>query len=227
MKITGIFLLLSVCSVSTEQPQMETEILEKYPSPQQPCEQLVRTGLGEVIALLVQQRVDIQLLQRQSQEQAAKLKEVEEQRAEVDKLKQQAGQVAFSASLVAEREVSFGPSPSFSTLIFKHVVTNAGNAYNSNSGVFTAPVSGVYHFEWHIGAPGHGKDFTAAGLFKNGKNTFCAYEHQSSHYSSSSNSISLLLELGDTVSVQLWTNAKVYDNLNHHTTFSGHLLFTV
>ncbi|KAK3106152.1 hypothetical protein FSP39_013775 [Pinctada imbricata] len=36
------------------------------------------------------------------------------------------------------------------TLIFDHAVTNVGNHYHPNSGVFIAPTSGLYAFSWSI-----------------------------------------------------------------------------
>ena len=33
------------------------------------------------------------------------------------------------------------------TLVLNHAVTNVGNAYNTLSGIFTAPVPGLYHFQ--------------------------------------------------------------------------------
>ncbi|XP_040920500.1 uncharacterized protein LOC121199673 isoform X2 [Toxotes jaculatrix] len=42
-------------------------------------------------------------------------------------------QVAFSASLLASGEVTLGPFNTHTPLVFKHVVTNIGNAYNPNT----------------------------------------------------------------------------------------------
>lgn len=36
------------------------------------------------------------------------------------------------------------------TVIFDHVETNIGQAYNQHSGVFTVPISGVYIFSYTV-----------------------------------------------------------------------------
>ncbi|XP_073325891.1 complement C1q-like protein 2 [Pagrus major] len=155
--------------------------------------------------------------------------ELEKQKTEVEKLKQelQVKQVAFSASLVASGSVTVGPFNTHTPLVFRHIITNIGNAYNPNTGFFIAPVRGAYHFELHIRGAGHASHHSGAMLVKNGEHVCMAYGHQPSYSVKSSNGVTLLLEVGDVVSVHLWTNSWVLDNLNHHTTFSGHLLFTM
>ncbi|CAK6984732.1 complement C1q-like protein 2 [Scomber scombrus] len=155
--------------------------------------------------------------------------ELKKQKTEVDKLKQQlhGGQVAFSASLYTKHRRHFGPFKKRTPLVYKYVVTNIGHAYDSNTGIFTAPLRGAYHFEFHVGA--HGDKRRAAGvlLYKNEHHVFSAYEQQTAHYGSASNSVSLILEKGDKVSIRMFANRRVYDDHNHYCTFSGHLMFTM
>uniref|UniRef100_A0A672FUV2 C1q domain-containing protein n=1 Tax=Salarias fasciatus TaxID=181472 RepID=A0A672FUV2_SALFA len=135
--------------------------------------------------------------------------------------------VAFSTSLLASGSGYTGPFDNQTTLVFRHVFTNIGNAYNPNSGFFSAPVRGVYHFEIHIYGYGHETHPSGAHLVKNGQNVVLAYENQPSRAMKSSNSVTLLLEVGDVVFVRLHHNSKIFDNENHHSTFSGHLVFTM
>ncbi|XP_076741756.1 complement C1q tumor necrosis factor-related protein 3-like [Maylandia zebra] len=216
MKIIMFFpLLLLVCSFSAD--ETETAV-------QQPCPQDIHAVLRELTASLAVQNERITVLQRENQEQAAKL---ESQKIQTDKLTQQlqVKQVAFSASLLDQGNRETGPFNTQITLVFKRVVTNIGNAYNPHTGIFTAPVRGVYHFDWSL----YGDGNLAAGgvLFRNGEHIFIAYEHQTSGGVSTSNGASLLLDVGDQVSVRLYTGARLNDSQNHHNTFSGHLIFTM
>uniref|UniRef100_A0A669F8D8 C1q domain-containing protein n=1 Tax=Oreochromis niloticus TaxID=8128 RepID=A0A669F8D8_ORENI len=134
-------------------------------------------------------------------------------------------QVAFSASLLDQGDGYTGPFNAHTTLIFKYVVTNIGNAYNKHTGIFTAPVRGVYHFLWTI--YGHGEIPVGAVLFRNEEHISLAYERPRSGAGSASNAASLLLEAGDQVSVRLYTQSRIADSQNRQTTFSGHLIFTM
>uniref|UniRef100_A0A3P9DFV6 C1q domain-containing protein n=1 Tax=Maylandia zebra TaxID=106582 RepID=A0A3P9DFV6_9CICH len=236
MEIMVFFsLLLLVCSVSTNQTEADNEILDQQISNQQPCPQDIHAVLREMTASVAEQKVRTAFLEKQTQgtvscqvvnkihccEQVAKLE------TEINKVKQelQVKQVAFSASLLDQGSTETGPFNTQITLVFKRVVTNIGNAYNPHTGIFTAPVRGVYHFDWKV--YGSGNVETSGVLFRNGEHIFIAYEHQTSGGVSTSNGASLLLDVGDQVFVRLWANSRVHDNQNHHTTFSGHLIFTM
>ncbi|XP_061563613.1 complement C1q-like protein 2 isoform X3 [Cololabis saira] len=184
-------------------------------------------------------------LEQQYQEQAAKLAEqaakLAEQAAELLTIKSRANTtenhvnaltrkgevkpVAFSALLVASGSETVGPFNAQTNLIFRRVITNVGNAYNSYTGFFTAPVRGAYHFEFYLHGHGHPSHATAASLVKNGDPVVTAHEHQSSLSVNPANAVTLLLEVGDVVFVRQWQNTRIFDNGNFHTTFSGNLLF--
>uniref|UniRef100_UPI0037E94E56 complement C1q-like protein 4 n=1 Tax=Semicossyphus pulcher TaxID=241346 RepID=UPI0037E94E56 len=111
------------------------------------------------------------------------------------------------------------------TLIYKEVLTNIGQAYSSDTGVFTAPTRGVYYIRFTANAP---TDFPmSAVLYKNGAEIqLIAHEQPSGEGSdTASNGAALLLEQGDRLSLQLWHDTQIWDNSNHHSTFSGFLLF--
>lgn len=242
MKHIGLFsLLLLVCCLpgaelqDTERTEHVKHSPETLNVPDQcqlsavSCLSDIHAVLREMSAALAEQRVRMEQLQKENQGQAAKLREIEKQTNEVETLKQQlqVKQVAFSASLLASGSETIGPFNTHSPLVFRHVVSNIGNAYNSNTGFFTAPVRGAYHFEFYIGAKGHASQASGAMLVKNGEHIFIAYEEQTSGFGTSANGATLLLEAGDIVFLNLWKHKVIYDDVNHHSTFSGHLLFTM
>ncbi|XP_038132181.1 complement C1q-like protein 2, partial [Cyprinodon tularosa] len=194
---------------------------------------------------------EIELLKEQYQVQVAKLRMLEQQyqdkftaqAEELTSVKARANntelqlewlrtegkekRVAFSASLLASGSGNIGPFNTQRPLVFRNVVANIGNAYNPNTGFFIAPVRGAYHFEFYLYGGGHASHPTAAVLVKNGNPVFIAYEHQPSYVVNPSKAVTLLLEIGDVVLLHQWENSRIYDSDNHHTTFSGHLLFTM
>ncbi|XP_028277036.1 collagen alpha-1(VIII) chain-like [Parambassis ranga] len=247
MKTTVMFLLcLLAVSDFVHQVEAENEILARQVEYLQPRPLDIHAVLREMAASLAVQKEEIKSLQRQNTEHVANLEKqntestqlrkqlqeqvtnLEKQKTETEQLKQQlqAKQVAFSASLLPNDQSEIvGPFNTHNPLIFKRVVTNIGNAYSPHTGIFTAPVRGLYHFEWHIGD--HGSQPTGAVLFRNSEHIYIAYEHQPSHFSSGSNAATLQLNPGDQVFLRQWVNSQIFDNGNHHTTFSGHLVFTM
>ncbi|XP_041963630.1 complement C1q-like protein 2 [Alosa sapidissima] len=131
-------------------------------------------------------------------------------------------QVAFGASLGPYGQQ--GPYNTEITLVYKDVFVNAGNAYNPTTGIFTAPVRGVYYFSFS----GHHSSSRSMGLrlFKNGQQMVTVYNHAAGNRpETATNGMTLQLETGDHVYMRLRANTWLFDNENDHSTFIGHLLF--
>ncbi|KAL6489714.1 hypothetical protein MHYP_G00000590 [Metynnis hypsauchen] len=141
--------------------------------------------------------------------------------------------VAFSTTL-SNLQASFkflGPFQNAVTLVYENVFTNIGYAYDPRTGIFTAPLSGVYYFSFTLFHPvGPGPQSpTGASLVKNGALVVAATDNAPGADSedTSGNSASIQLEKGDQVYVQLWEKTRVYTDGNKRNTFNGHLLFPV
>uniref|UniRef100_G3PPS3 C1q domain-containing protein n=1 Tax=Gasterosteus aculeatus aculeatus TaxID=481459 RepID=G3PPS3_GASAC len=131
--------------------------------------------------------------------------------------------VAFAVSLGGNGVVK--TTTGSMDLIYKDVLTNVGGAYSDATGEFTAPIRGVYYVRFTANAP---TNFPmSAVLYKNGAEVqLIAHEQPSGEGSdTASNGAALLLQAGDKLKMMLWHNTHIWDNSNHHSTFSGFLLF--
>lgn len=63
--------------------------------------------------------------------------------------------VGFSAQLSSK--VNSGSQPK--TVVFDYVITNIGNAYDEKTGIFTAPVAGLYSISAALASPSSGRFF--------------------------------------------------------------------
>ncbi|KAL7840456.1 hypothetical protein AOLI_G00257790 [Acnodon oligacanthus] len=170
---------------------------------------------------------ELQQLRNITQEQAVELTTL---RSRLDAVEQQlkaqreAPKVAFAASLGSDGLVS--TKNSHKKLIYKDVLTNVGNAYSPETGVFKAPVRGVYFIRYTATAPTEGLMSTV--LYKNGEVQLTVHEPPAGPGSdTASNGAALLLEQGDELYMQLLPNSHLWDNASHHSTFSGFLLYTM
>uniref|UniRef100_A0A8C6SCQ8 C1q domain-containing protein n=1 Tax=Neogobius melanostomus TaxID=47308 RepID=A0A8C6SCQ8_9GOBI len=93
------------------------------------------------------------------------------------------------------------------------------------TGFFTAPVRGAYHFELYVGSASPNYHSSGVYLVKNEENVVLAYERGPNGHSSAANGATLLLEPGDVVFPRLFHTTNIFDDGNHHSSFSGHLLF--
>ncbi|KAK1786811.1 hypothetical protein P4O66_017209 [Electrophorus voltai] len=136
-----------------------------------------------------------------------------------------ARKVAFSASLLEYASGHNGPFNSVtSPMIYKNVFTNFGNGYDSSTGIFTAPVKGVYYFRFY--AHCHVGNKMAVSLYKNGVMQCSVFSWKPTNTNgNASNGIVLTLEKGDQIFTKLWDKTWVYDDPASYTSFGGFLLF--
>ncbi|XP_048122818.1 cerebellin-1-like [Alosa alosa] len=146
----------------------------------------------------------------------------------IDKLKENGDvpKVAFSAALGINGKLGPFNSPyTINEIVYKKVLANIGNAYNPSTGVFTAPVRGVYFFRFTVGTETSSYS-SGAILYKNVEQVINIFTHdkngQLRHYSSGA---VLQLEKGDTIYLSLENNYQLYDDAHNHNTFGGFLLF--
>ncbi|KAF1380792.1 hypothetical protein PFLUV_G00167670 [Perca fluviatilis] len=149
-----------------------------------------------------------------------RLKDSENQILELKK--KETTKVAFSAAIGGSGK-HIGPFNTDTTLIYKTVITNIGNAYNEHTGIFGAPVTGIYYFTFHYHAGG-GHPVSLV-LIKNSQSVVTAYDHQTLNDGADNggNAVFVQLQQGDQVFVRLGANTNVWGN-NEITTFSGFLV---
>ncbi|XP_060755422.1 collagen alpha-1(X) chain-like [Neoarius graeffei] len=115
--------------------------------------------------------------------------------------------VTFSASLLASGKGHTGTYVSVSSpLIYKKVFTNIENGYNSDTGIFTAPVKGVYYFRFY--AHCHVGTKMAVSPYKNGSLHCLVFSYEPV---TNGNRILLTLEKGDQIYTELWDKTWVFD----------------
>ncbi|KAI9546295.1 hypothetical protein NQZ68_028712 [Dissostichus eleginoides] len=128
--------------------------------------------------------------------------------------------VVFSAA-TGRGEKKIGPFNTDITLIYRNVITNIGAAYSTSTGIFVAPVAGVYYFTcfYHNGG-GYGEMLQ---LYKNNELVLLTHDHGSYYYNNGGNAVFLQLEQGAQVYVRLVKDSYV-SGTDYHTTFSGFLV---
>ncbi|XP_070710946.1 cerebellin 11 [Pempheris klunzingeri] len=182
--------------------------------------------LNATVDELMRQKAEVDRLSSENEGLQTRLDATEEA---ISKLNQSsaksAPQIAFSVSLANTGEIYRGPCTD-KALIFKRVFSNTGDGYDQNTGIFTAPVNGLYYFSFST--YGYNTHAMGAILMKNSILQVSTYDSPTVDGSdSSSNFVVLQLAAGDKVHMELWDNGRVFDNLNGHTTFSGFLVFPV
>ncbi|XP_038563580.1 heavy metal-binding protein HIP-like isoform X2 [Micropterus salmoides] len=130
--------------------------------------------------------------------------------------------VAFYTALTDTGYV--GPYNTDTTLKYSKVFTNIGNAYNPATGFFTAPLNGVYSFQFTM--CGHKAGYMGVYVYKNNQNIMFNLEHKKeAAYRYFTNSVVFNLRAGDEIHLVLPSGHSLFDSANNHNTFSGSLLF--
>ncbi|XP_026209012.1 complement C1q tumor necrosis factor-related protein 3-like [Anabas testudineus] len=132
--------------------------------------------------------------------------------------------VVFSAAAGGNGQI--GPYNANTVLIYRTVITNIGSAYSHFTGIFTAPVAGIYYFTffYHAG----GLETANLTLIKNNQVVVNAYDHKSLQDGADNggNAVFLQLQEGDQVYMRLGAYSQVW-GYNQRTTFSGLLVSQV
>ncbi|GAA6222674.1 complement C1q-like protein 4 [Lates japonicus] len=129
--------------------------------------------------------------------------------------------VAFTVA--ADQGGNYGPFDADTTLRYSKKITNNGDAFNMSTGVFTAPVDGVYYFIFFFRA--EGKHPSGLILCKNDNPIIKSDDTQASYdpADTGGNAVVLELEKGDEVHMRLPKGNHVWA-AERHTTFSGFLV---
>ncbi|XP_060588235.1 heavy metal-binding protein HIP-like [Ruditapes philippinarum] len=113
------------------------------------------------------------------------------------------------------------------SLTFTTVITNEGNAFDTSTGKFTCPVSGLYYFSLHIiKKRSSSVDYAGCYIILNGSSKVQAHTDPQSgaDYGSYgvSTSVYLKLKVGDVVMLD-GCSRPIADRVDPRTSFSGHL----
>ncbi|AWP06454.1 C1q-like 23 kDa protein [Scophthalmus maximus] len=129
--------------------------------------------------------------------------------------------VMFSAAMDGGGD--HGPFNTNKILIYNTVLANVGAAYNKFTGIFTAPLTGVYYITYFYHAGGGNP--ANLSLIKNYEMVALTSDHGSSHDGADNGGNAVLINLrqGDQVFVRMQANSHVYAS-GRMTSFSGFLL---
>ncbi|BFZ19664.1 hypothetical protein BsWGS_22704 [Bradybaena similaris] len=127
--------------------------------------------------------------------------------------------VAFTAALTEETTINRGKG-----VIYTNAITNIGKGYDTTTGIFTAPLDGLYGFHIHLHTSWNSEAWLA--LFHNEENVVTAHGYNYQGSVSAGNFALLTLKAGDRVQVKaIITRSGVsWEADNRGSTFSGYLI---
>ncbi|XP_026068539.1 complement C1q-like protein 4 [Carassius auratus] len=136
--------------------------------------------------------------------------------------------VAFSVGLTDKRRC-IGPLRAATNVVYQSIFINIGEAYNSSTGVFTVPRSGVYNLAFTVfsdaGSPGASLA-VCASIRRNGVALAALREIYDQDQEDQATGVLLVqLSTGDRITISLQAGCWICDDQNHYNTFSGFLLY--
>ncbi|XP_051518966.1 complement C1q-like protein 4 [Myxocyprinus asiaticus] len=137
--------------------------------------------------------------------------------------------VAFSVGLTDKRRCVGPVRTTAINVVYQSIFINIGEAYNSTTGVFTVPQSGVYNLALTVfsdaGSPGTPLA-VCTSIRRNGVALAALREMYVQDQEDQATAVLLVeLRVGDHVSVSLQAGCWLCDDQNHYNTFSGFLLY--
>ncbi|XP_050976366.1 cerebellin 17 [Labeo rohita] len=222
MKVSVALLLLCYLSITYGQENNQPNIW---------------TEVRDVRDMVVELKVKLDMVMKENANMAQQIQELKKENAgiteqlkisenQLEAIKRENAEqpkVAFSADLGKRGDL--GPQSTEITLTFNNIFTNTGNNYNPATGLFTAPVKGVYYFRF-TACGVQIRQSLGASLHKNGQKIVSVGQwrnHDQHRYAS--NAAVLQLEVGDVVCVKLLPGYTIYDSPDNLSTFSGFLIF--
>lgn len=124
---------------------------------------------------------------------------------------------AFAAYRVSSQSLSVNE-----VVKFDKVWTNNGNGYDPSSGVFTAPMAGLYHFAAVVMTVEGGNLYVR--LFKNNTKITSSYTTEKG-YKTGTFDVVLKLDKGDKIYLKSGHGSQsIFSNNDNYSTFSGNLI---
>lgn len=233
MKVSVAFLQLLCCLLLTD-GQTEVQDFVANGKNNQPN---IWTEVRDIRDMVVELKVKLDMVMKENAKMAEQMQELKKENAGIiDQIKitenqlegikrenEEQPKVAFSADLGIRGDL--GPQSTELTLTFNNVFTNIGNNYKTETGLFTAPVKGVYYFRF-TACGTQIRQSLGASLHKNGQKIVSVGQwrnHDQHRYAS--NGAVLQLEVGDVVCVKLLPGYTIYDSPDNLSTFSGFLIY--
>lgn len=115
---------------------------------------------------------------------------------------------------------SLGTASGFRAVVYASEVYDSSGAYDPSTGIFTAPATGVYHFDATLYVASGGRRLIS--LFVNGSEDVRGIDDTSGNTINLTLSTDIPLDAGDTVGVQVYTANSVDHGDSGTSRFSGH-----